>query len=175
VFSPLGRQDRPPPEQHQVMRGPAGGVSARRGQPGYAGTSTPAPRTGSLTRLVFEKLVWCYVGTHSHYRRPKGEGTFSRLAPLAARHAGHHRRSESPQRSLHARCGALRDVGGTTLRAGGITVRDHARRDQRCAIPLTTLNPAIPIQLARVVKKALEKSPEKRLLISLLEIEGGAT
>ena len=29
-------------------------------------------------------------------------------------------------------------------------------------IPLTTLNPAIPIQLARVVMKALEKSPEKR-------------
>jgi serine/threonine protein kinase len=29
-------------------------------------------------------------------------------------------------------------------------------------IPLTTLNPAIPIQLARVVMKALEKSPENR-------------
>jgi serine/threonine protein kinase len=29
-------------------------------------------------------------------------------------------------------------------------------------IPLTTLNPAIPTQLARVVMKALEKSPEKR-------------
>jgi serine/threonine protein kinase len=29
-------------------------------------------------------------------------------------------------------------------------------------IPLTMLNPAIPIQLARVVMRALEKSPQKR-------------
>jgi hypothetical protein len=44
----------------------------------FAGPYAPpaARLCGGLhsTRLVLEKLVWCYVGTRSHYRRPKGKG-----------------------------------------------------------------------------------------------------
>jgi hypothetical protein len=34
--------------------------------------------------LRFEKLVWCYVGPRSYYRRAKGKGTLSEQRPLLA-------------------------------------------------------------------------------------------
>jgi hypothetical protein len=43
-----------------------------------------APRDKS-TRLVFEKLVWCYVTRCSYYRRGKGKGYPLQTGPLAVR------------------------------------------------------------------------------------------
>jgi hypothetical protein len=56
------------------LKAPLPDLYAPPARPGNAAAPPLLRPRDKSTRLVFEKLVWCYVGTHSHYHHPKGKG-----------------------------------------------------------------------------------------------------